>query len=170
MEIQGSESPASNLSRVPLAQLVQHIGDIIAQGDDASTGTPSQHVDARRRLRNVLVQLMDMVMGNVSGGSKELGAVIQLLKLTMEKVPNWLSGDNAEALLQLSQRFVKMMMSIRTRDDMAEDAYSCMGMIVLKMWDVDALVCEGQVMRMCRSLQGTLGGCVSMIEFPRIKS
>jgi len=97
-------SPAAPLSRVPVLNLVQQIGQIIAQGEDS--GTPSQHTEVRARLRSVLLQLLDVGVSSPSAGSRELGAVIQLLKLTLQKVPNWLTGDTNTLLLEILERFL----------------------------------------------------------------
>lgn len=89
---------------MPVLQLVQQIGEIIAQGEDS--GTPSQHTEVRSRLRSVLLQLLDVGVTSPTAGSRELGAVVQLLKLTLEKVPNWLTGDTNTLLLEILEKFM----------------------------------------------------------------
>eukprot|EP00889_Picochlorum_renovo_P006811 jgi/Picre1/33841/NNA_001320.t1 len=132
-----SDSPASNLSRVPLAQLVQQIGEIIALGaaeddNDGGIGTQNQQQDARNRLRGILLQLIDVAVSNSSAGSRELLAVLELLELTLDKVPNWLAGDSSAVLLHIVDRFVMILMRCSNKT-MVEKSAVCMAKVLKKM-------------------------------------
>lgn len=157
-----SESPGSNLSRVPLAQLVQNIGDIILGQEDGSATTPSQHADACKRLRETLLQVIDVGVASPETTRKELGAVIQLLKLTLEKVPHWLAGDTPMLLLQLVDRFVPIIVLCEGQD-MMKQAYECLGSIIGTLYEMDAQQLYNVALRMQRCLEGTCSDPFSRI-------
>lgn len=151
-----SDSPASNLSRVPLAQLVQQIGEIIALGaaeedHDGGIGTQNQQNDARNRLRGILLQLIDVAVSNSSAGSRELLAVLELLELTLDKVPNWLAGDSPAVLLHIVDRFVMILMRCSNKA-MVEKSAVCMAKVLKKMHEVDVWSYERCVMMLCGTL------------------
>lgn len=151
-----SDSPASNLSRVPLAQLVQQIGEIIALGaaeedQDGGIGTQNQQHDARNRLRGILLQLIDVAVSNSSAGSRELLAVLELLELTLDKVPNWLAGDSSAVLLHIFDRFVMVLMRCSNKT-MVEKSAVCMAKVLKKMHQVDVWSYERCVMMLCSTL------------------
>ena len=93
--------------KAPLAELVQQIGAIIAQGEDS--GSQSQHTEVRSKLRAVLLKLLDSGAASPTAGTRELGAVLRLLNLALEKVPNWLTGDTSSLLLEVLDRLVPLM-------------------------------------------------------------
>jgi len=100
---------SANSGRNSLTHLVQQIGDILAQGEDS--GTPSQHTELRTKLRSALLRLLDVgVTSQVQlSSSRELAAVLQLLKLTLEKVPQWLSGDSNSLLLEILEKLLPVL-------------------------------------------------------------
>ena len=100
---------SSRPGREHLATLVNQVGEILAQGEDS--GTPSQHTELRSKLRDVLINLLNMALAslNSSSSTTELAVVLQLLKLTLDKVPHYLGGDDNSLILDFLERLINIL-------------------------------------------------------------
>lgn len=92
-----------------LAGLVQQYGDILAQilAHGGEGMTPSQLSEPRAKLRTLLLLLLDL--GRKSGIPRDLAAVVQLLKLTFQRLPNWVAGGGNLLLLELLDKLIPLM-------------------------------------------------------------
>jgi hypothetical protein len=124
-----ARSPAGGSARPPgsgLPALVQQIGAIIAQGEDS--GSQSQAGEVRARLRAVLLRLLDVAVAAPAGaaaGGRELGGVLRLLNLALEKVPNWVAGDGGALLMDVLRRLAPVLtrpLPAEARGELAEAA------------------------------------------------
>ena len=103
---QENGSPPSNKGKT-LASLVQQIGEIIQQGEDSVT--PTQHTEAQEKLRSIFLTLLDVSISASHAGTRHLAGVLQLLALTLGKVPGWLSGENNSLLLEILDRITPLL-------------------------------------------------------------
>ena len=155
MQGAGTSAGGPDIGRAQLAQLVQQIGDILAQGEDS--GTPSQHTEFRTKLRSVLLLLLDLGVASTSASSRELAAVLQLLKLTLEKVPHWLTGDSNTLLLEILERLVPLL--ARPIEGRAwTDLIDAIGRILLRIAETDQQQFVALVQTFCKLFEGELKG------------
>lgn len=153
MQAAGASTSGPNIGRAQLAQLVQQIGDILAQGEDS--GTPSQHTEFRTKLRSVLLRLLDLGVSSTSATSRELAAVLQLLKLTLEKVPHWLTGDTNTLLLEILERLVPML--VRPIEGRAwTDLIDIIGRILLRIAETEQKQFIALVDTFCKLFSGEI--------------
>lgn len=97
----GSENATTSHT---LAGLVQQYGEILAHGGEGST--PSQLSEPRAKLRTLLLRLLDL--SRKTGAPRDLAAVVQLLKLTFDRLP-WVTGGTNILLLELLDRLIPLM-------------------------------------------------------------
>ena len=101
------QSPYSESRGKTLAALVQQIGEIIQQGEDSIT--PTQHTESQEKLRSIFLTLLDVSLVVSQTGGRQLDGVLQLLVLTLEKVPGWVSGENNSLLLEMLDRLIPLL-------------------------------------------------------------
>ena len=130
-----SRHGAANSGRTTaIAEGIQQICDILGQGEDS--GTPSQQTELRSKLRTFLLQLLDQSVSSSPSSPRELAAVLQLLKLTLDKVPHWLTSESNTLLLEFLERLVPMLVRPLTGKVWA-DLLDAMGSILLRIAESD---------------------------------
>lgn len=138
-------------SRLPVAQLIQQVADIISQGEES--GTPSQHTEIIARLQSVMLQLLDRGISS-NPMPRVLTTVIQLLKLTLEKVPYWFASSNNDMLLQFLERFISKVAQ-QVDPKYILDIIDGMSCILESMINTDKEQCLFIINSLCALLQGT---------------
>ncbi|KAI3426356.1 hypothetical protein D9Q98_008728 [Chlorella vulgaris] len=102
--------------RPSLTRLVQMIGEIVAQGEDSgSQSQASGDGGLRAKLRTVLLSLLDGIMGDNAGQTKEVASMLKLLAITLSRSSTLISGDGHSILPEVLERLLPLL----TRADLA---------------------------------------------------
>lgn len=153
-----------------LASLVQQIGDILRQGEVSET--PTHHSEQLSKLRAVLLNLVDLGVrsesGLAKGASSKLAAVLQLLKLTLEKVPHWFSGDGNAMLLEILDRLVPVLarpMEPKTKRELTQSV----AQILIRAAATDAQKFRELLRTLCDLFQDAYNVAVAIMADPHVR-
>jgi hypothetical protein len=158
MQTAGTFAPRGpNSGRNNLTYLVQQIAEILAQGEDS--GTPSQHTELGTKLRAALLRLLDNgITSQVQlSSSRDLAAALQLLKLTLERVPHWFSGDLNSLLLEILEKLLPVLV-LPVTGSTWNDLIDAIGRILLRIAESE----HEQFISLMDTLCGLLTGKYNM--------
>lgn len=132
---------------VPLPQLVQQLREVLTECEYSNT--PSEHTTLRSTLRSLLVKLLDFGASSQRANSRELSLRLQLIKLPLEKVPHWLSGQGNGMLLSILEKMMPLLVHPGLERKAREDLVDSISLILLQVAETELGQFESLVGRFC---------------------
>ncbi|GAB4817356.1 hypothetical protein N2152v2_004402 [Parachlorella kessleri] len=110
--------------KVPLAQLLQQIADLVTSGEDSGSQASDGSVPVR--LRSVVLALLDQVAANTSVvRPREVGSILRLVHHALARMPSMFAGDNRGVLAEVLERIIPMLGRPQLADVRQELVQTC---------------------------------------------